>query len=132
MNTSRGKILVIDDDPFFLKLLSDAFEENGFTVFCAGDGVEGVRLFMEKAPDAVLSDLVMPRKGGVSTLMEITSLAGENAPVVALLTSMIQETPHEHEEPDMGARLHIPKSTNPMDIVIIIEQLLERRKYQQN
>jgi hypothetical protein len=30
----------------------------------------------------------------------------------------------------MGARIHIPKSTNPFDIVIIVEQLLERRRSQ--
>ena len=72
----------------------------------------------------------MPRMGGVSTCMEITRLAGDRNPVVALLTSMFQEGPHEHETPEMGAKIHIPKSTNPYDIVIIIEQFLERNRAQ--
>ena len=129
MTESREKILVIDDDPFFVKILSDAFTEYGFTVFTANDGIEGVKIFLDQTPDVILSDLVMPRMGGVSTCMEISRLAGDSNPIVALLTSMFQEAPHEHETPEMGAKIHIPKSTKPIDIVILIEQLLERRKH---
>ncbi len=129
MNNTRGTILLIDDDPFFLKVLTDAFTENGFTVFNANDGVEGVKVFLDKWPDAVVSDLVMPRMGGVSTCMEIGRLAGDKPPVIVLLTSMFQEAPHEHDAPEMGAKVHIPKSTRPVDIVIIVEQLLERKMY---
>lgn len=132
MGESRGKILIVDDDPFFLKVLSDNFSENGFTVFNANDGVEGVKAYQQNSPDAVISDLVMPRMGGVSTCMEIGRLAGDNPPIIVLLTSMFQETPHEHDAPEMGAKVHIPKSTRPVDIVIIVEQLMERRKYQQS
>lgn len=132
MTESNKKILIIDDDPFFLKVLSDTFEEYDFTVFTANDGIEGVKAFLEKTPDAVISDLVMPRMGGVSTCMEISRLAGDAPPVIALLTSMFQETPHEHETPEMGARVHIPKSSRPVDIVILIEQLLDRNKFLQS
>jgi DNA-binding response OmpR family regulator len=131
MTSPHAKILLIDDDPFFLKVLGDAFKENGFAVLTANDGIEGVKSFLENAPDAIISDLVMPRMGGVSTCMEISRLSGDNPPIVALLTSMFQETPHEHESPEMGAKVHIPKSTKPLDIVILIEQLLERKRYQQ-
>lgn len=129
MTQLHRKILIIDDDPFFLKVLTDTFSDNGFTVFTANDGIEGVKVYLETLPDVVISDLVMPRMGGVSTCMEIGRLAGENPPVIVLLTSMFQETPHEHDVPEMGAKFHIPKSTRPMDVVIIIEQLLEREKH---
>ena len=129
MTLPHKKVLIIDDDPFFLKVLSDNFSESGFTVFNANDGIEGVKVYLEKLPDVVISDLVMPRMGGVSTCLEISRLAGESPPVIVLLTSMFQETPHEHDTPEMGAKIHIPKSTRPVDIVIIVEQLLEREKY---
>ena len=125
------KILIIDDDPFFLKVLTDTFSDNGYTVFNANDGIEGVKTYLETSPDVVISDLVMPRMGGVSTCMEISRLSGDNPPVIVLLTSMFQDAPHEHDAPEMGAKVHIPKSTRPLDIVIIIEQLLEREKYTQ-
>lgn len=131
MDQTRNKILIIDDDPFFLKVLADAFHDNRFTVFTAGDGMQGVRTFLETVPDVVLCDLVMPRMGGVSTCMEISRLAGDRDPVIALLTSMFHEAPHEHEDPEMGARVHIPKATRPVDIVILVEQLLERKNIPQ-
>lgn len=125
---SRGKILLVDDDKFFLKILSDAFTEGGFSVVTAEDGVCGVQAFVDEAPEAVISDLIMPRMGGVSTCLEIARLAGESEPVIVLLTSMFQGAPHEHQIPEMGAKVHIPKSTSPLDIVIIVEQLLDRKR----
>ena len=130
MTEAGTKIEIIDDDPFFQRILSDAFREAGFAVYTANDGIEEVKIYLEQRPEVVISDLVMPRMGGVSTCMEITRLAGERQPVIILLTSMFQEGPHEHETPEMGARFHIPKSTAPLDIVILVEQLIERARTQ--
>jgi DNA-binding response OmpR family regulator len=129
MEAGRGKILIIDDDPFFLKVLSDAFVETGFSAVTANDGIEGVKAYIDNNPEVVISDLIMPRMGGVSTCLEISRLAGEREPIIILLTSMFQGAPHEHEIPEMGARIHIPKATKPFDIVIIVEQLLDRKRH---
>jgi len=129
MEAGRGKILIIDDDPFFLKVLSDAFAETGFSAVTANDGIEGVKAYIDNNPEVVISDLIMPRMGGVSTCLEISRLAGEREPIIILLTSMFQGAPHEHEIPEMGARIHIPKATKPFDIVIIVEQLLDRKRH---
>ncbi len=129
MEVPRAKILIIDDDPFFLKILSDAFRDNAYSVVTADNGVTGIRAFLDETPDVVIVDLVMPKLGGVSTCLEISRLAGDVEPVLILLTSMFRGLPHEHETPEMGARVHIPKSTKPLDIVIIVEQLLERKNY---
>jgi len=128
MTAARGKILLVDDDSFFLKVLSDAFTGAGFDVVTAADGVDGVQRFIDERPEVVISDLIMPRMGGVSTCLEISRLTEGNEPVIILLTSMFQGAPHEHVTPEMGARVHIPKSTPPLDIVIIVEQLLERNR----
>jgi two-component system, OmpR family, response regulator len=129
MEVPRAKILIIDDDPLFIKILSDVFLENAFSVVTAANGVAGIRTFLDERPDVVIVDLVMPKLGGVSTCLEISRLGGDAEPVLVLLTSMFKGMPHEHETPEMGARVHIPKSTKPLDIVIIVEQLLERRNY---
>jgi len=125
---SRGKILLVDDDRFFLQVLSDAFTGAGFEVVTAQDGVLGVQVFLDQAPDVVISDLVMPRMGGVTTCLEIARLAEEREPIIVLLTSMFQGAPHEHQVAEMGAKVHIPKSTPPLDVVIIVEQLLDRKR----
>lgn len=122
-------ILLIDDDPFYLRMLAAAFKESGYTVYTAHDGVEGIKHYLEKLPQVVISDLVMPRMGGVSTCMEIrrqSLLRYGYEPIIILLTSMIQENPHEHSVPEMGAKYHVPKTSAPLDIVILVEQLLAR------
>lgn len=124
MEQSRAKVLLIDDDPFFLKVLADAFIDGGFSVITARDGVEGVQSFAEHRPEVVISDLIMPRMGGVSTCMEIRRLAGEHEPLIILMTSMFHGTPRRYDTPEMGASVHIPKSTPPSSVVIIVEQLL--------
>ncbi len=45
--------------------------------------------------------------------------------MIILLTSMFQGKPRMLATPEMGARVHIPKSTSPLDIVIIVEQLID-------
>lgn len=125
---SRGNILLVDDDKFFLKVMSDAFTGAGFSVATAEDGVLGVEAYAARAFDAVILDLVMPRMGGVSASLEMGRLAREPDPIIVMLTSMFQGAPHEHPIPEMGAKVHIPKSTSPLDIVIIVEQLLERKR----
>jgi two-component system OmpR family response regulator len=131
MQSPRAKILVIDDDALFRNVLSNIFREYNFTVVTAENGLEGIKTFLDEVPDVVIVDLVMPMLGGVSTCLEITRLGGDSPPIIVLLTSMFKGVPHEHETPEMGARVHIPKSTNPLDIVIIVEQLLDRKKFQQ-
>jgi DNA-binding response OmpR family regulator len=127
MENRRAKILVIDDDPLFLKIMSEAFVENGFEVATASDGITGIKAYLDHSPDVVISDLIMPNIGGVSTCLEISRLAGDKAPIMILMTSMFRGEPHEHQLPEMGARVHIPKSARPLDVVIIVEQLLYRK-----
>jgi two-component system OmpR family response regulator len=127
MEKCRAKILVIDDDPFFLKVMSEAFLENGFSVTTSGDGISGIKAYLEYSPDVVICDLIMPHMGGVSTCLEISRRAGEKDPVMILMTSMFRGEPHEHGISEMGAKVHIPKSTKPLDVVIIVEQLLDRK-----
>lgn len=119
-------VLLIDDDAFFLKLLTEAFSGSGFTVFTAADGNAGVKAFVDNKPDVVICDLIMPGMGGVSTCMTIRKFAAPNEPIIALLTSMFKGPPRMLESPEMGAKIHIPKSTHPLSVVVLVEQLLHR------
>ena len=79
MQAQPTTVLLIDDDAFFLKLLAEAFSGSGFVVFTAADGNEGIKTFIEKRPEVVICDLIMPGMGGVSTCMTIRKIAAQNA-----------------------------------------------------
>jgi len=63
--TTKGHILVVDDEPDFVAYLRSVLEEEGFTVTTAFDGEEGLRHVRELPPDLVTLDISMPRKTGV-------------------------------------------------------------------
>jgi two-component system OmpR family response regulator len=127
MQQPAATVLLIDDDAFFLKVLAEAFSGSGFNVFTAADGNEGVRIYLDRRPDVVVCDLIMPGMGGVSTCMTIRKVAAGSEPIIALLTSMFKGPPRLLEAPEMGAKIHIPKSTHPLNVVVLIEQLLHRQ-----
>src|SRR5512138_7327 len=103
--TPMAKVLLIDDDPLFLRNMVYSFEEMGFEVVTAPDGVLGLKAYLDHRPDVVISDLIMPRMGGVSTCMEIAKRAAGQMPIIILMTSMFHGAPHEHEIPEMGAKV---------------------------
>ncbi|MBP5209905.1 MAG: response regulator transcription factor [Clostridia bacterium] len=65
------KLLVVDDDVNICEALRLYFENEGYDVRCAHDGVEGLSLFRSFGPDLVLLDIMMPRKDGWQVCREI-------------------------------------------------------------
>ena len=57
-------ILAIDDEPQVLQLLGDILEKEGFDVFKAAGGEEGIALAIERDPDLIILDLMMPQVSG--------------------------------------------------------------------
>ena len=66
-----ARILLIDDDDAVRGMLRTALSRHGHTVIEARDGVEGLALYPSVNPDLLITDLVMPRKGGLEVLAEL-------------------------------------------------------------
>ena len=64
-------LLLIEDDDLFRETLALALTERGYQVMQARDGEEGTRLFRVEPADLVLTDIVMPNKEGLATVMEL-------------------------------------------------------------
>lgn len=65
------KILLIEDEELIIALLQKKLEKEGYKVFVARDGVEGMEKVKKETPDIVLLDIVMPRMGGLEVLEEL-------------------------------------------------------------
>lgn len=65
------KILIVEDDPFLSDLVFLKLKKEGYEVFMANDGVNGLQLAAEKMPDLILLDLVMPILGGFEVLKKL-------------------------------------------------------------
>ena len=81
--THPKRILVIDDEPTALDLLRRILEMNGYEVAVAKNGQEGVELFEQHPCDLVITDMVMPIKDGLQTILDLRMEAPE-LPVIAI------------------------------------------------
>ena len=66
-----AQILVIDDDPQIGRLLEKVLSRAGHEVVIALNGREGLQLFREGTFDLLITDLIMPEKEGLETIMEL-------------------------------------------------------------
>jgi len=79
-----ARILIIDDEESIRSLLSRSLSHAGHEVVEASDGVEGTRLFEDSHFDLVITDLIMPEKEGIETILD---LRARNSDVKILVIS---------------------------------------------
>ena len=83
--SDNKKILVVDDESDIVKWLKVLFENNGYDVVTAADGMEGFETASSEKPDLITLDITMPKESGVRMyrdLCESESLSG--IPVIIL------------------------------------------------
>ena len=83
--------------------------------------------FEKLHPDVVIVDKIMPKMGGTRFMKRAQALDFSKDVLFVTVSSMISEPPHEHRHDVLGSKVHIPKTTRPIDIVILVEQLLTRK-----
>ncbi len=74
VNMSTKKILLIDDEPDILELLSYNLTKEGYLVETAKNGVEGIEKAKELIPDMILLDVMMPEKDGIETCQDLRNI----------------------------------------------------------
>jgi YesN/AraC family two-component response regulator len=66
-----ANILIIDDDQQILNMLSQILKRAGYEVVEALDGKQGLKLYRENPTDLIITDIIMPEKEGLETIMEL-------------------------------------------------------------
>jgi len=77
------KILIIDDDNQFREMLHEMVEREGYIVFSALDGAEGLKSYHKEKPDLVITDIIMPEKEGLETILELKK-DNKNLKIIAI------------------------------------------------
>lgn len=65
------RILIIDDDTQFRQMLRQTLERAGYEIVEAADGNKGIKLFRQSPTDLVITDIIMPEKEGIETIVEL-------------------------------------------------------------
>jgi CheY-like chemotaxis protein len=69
--TSSAVILLIDDEKPFRAVVTQVLSKAGYEVVEAANGVEGINRFNEKPADLIITDIIMPEKEGIETMIEL-------------------------------------------------------------
>ncbi len=89
---SKVKILVVDDSPTHLKIMTEPFISGGYEVVTATDGEEAMEKAQAEHPALIVLDVVMPKRNGFKVCRDIKSSPSLNDIKIILLTSKNQES----------------------------------------
>ncbi len=126
---AQGKplLLIADDDPEILSMLSLRFSKKGYEVVEAGNGIETLRAARERRPDAVILDVMMPGKTGWEVAREMRA-DPELANVGIVMLTAIGERVNEMTSPLYGADEFVDKPFEFADLEARVKKVIERRQ----
>lgn len=127
----KGKVLIIEDDEAIQLLLKDILLDEGYEVFTAKNGVEGIEQLKKDIPDIILLDCEMPKMDGYETIKIIRKNPyWVNIPVIFLT---VRSTEQDHIKGiELGAEDYIVKPFNKKILIAKINILLKRKELSLN
>ena len=120
----KKKILIVDDEPSIVRLLSRRFETKGYEVFVAHDGMECIQIAQIEVPDLILLDVSIPYLDGISTFDQLIQLDVTKSIPVIFFTALATEEIRTQVR-KMGANYLISKPFNSADIEQAAAEYLE-------
>lgn len=117
------KVLIVDDEPAQIRLVSTLLNASGFKPLTAGSGHEAVRLMLQEKPDLVLLDVMMPGIDGCETCRLIREIS--DVPVIMLTGQRKSETDIVHGL-DCGADEYLAKPVGNRELLARIKATLRR------
>lgn len=116
-------ILVVEDDPRIQKALHRQFTTEGYTVYVAGDGAEGLATCKTLRPAGVVLDLMLPGMPGREVCKGIKSWS-PNTPVVVL--SAVSEVADKVLLLELGADDYVTKPFSPRELMARVQAAIRR------
>lgn len=118
------KILVIDDDTSLRRVLEYTLQEEGYEVFVASSGEEGMALFEERQPGLVVTDMKMPGMNGFEVLKEIKMLSAE---ALVIMVTAFGEVDVAVKAMKLGAYDFITKPLSREELKFTVKKALQLR-----
>ncbi len=121
------KILIVDDEQDIVELVKYNLEKEGYKCYTANDGQAAVAKAIDKQPDLILLDIMMPIMDGIEACRQIRQESSLKDVYIAFLTARGEEY-SEIAGFDVGADDYITKPIKPRVLASRIKALLKRKK----
>jgi two-component system alkaline phosphatase synthesis response regulator PhoP len=122
---TKIKVLVVDDEPDIVDLLTYNLKKEGYEVESAEDGIKAVKIASKFFPDVVLLDIMMPNQDGVETCRQMREIPELKNTFIIFLTARSEEY-SEVAAFDVGADDYITKPIKPRALMSRIAALFRR------
>jgi two-component system alkaline phosphatase synthesis response regulator PhoP len=123
--STEHKILLVDDEEDILEFLSYNLKKEGYKVFTALNGEEGLDVAKKELPNLILLDVMMPGIDGIEVCREIRGIPGLKDVLIAFLSARSEDYSHIAGF-DAGADDYINKPIKPRVLLSRIKALLRR------
>jgi DNA-binding NtrC family response regulator len=121
---SRDRVLIVEDDPTTRVGLTELVRTWGFTTEAAADGEEALQRITAFRPSIIISDLVMPRMGGLELLHALKEEGGELTIVILTAQGTVETAVEAIKE---GAYDYLTKPIEPQRLKILLDKIVERQ-----
>ncbi len=121
----KTKVLVVDDEPDIVEILTYNLKKEGYDVEAAEDGIKAVKKAIKFQPDVILLDIMMPQQDGVETCRQLREIPELKNTFIIFLTARSEEY-SEVAAFDVGADDYITKPIKPRALMSRIAALFRR------
>lgn len=118
------KILIIEDDNEVREYLEIVLSRAGYEVASASNGKEGVELFLAQPADLVVSDIIMPEKDGIETILELRRANAQLKVIAISGGGRCEPENYLHSAKLLGANRTMKKPFTNQEILDAISELL--------
>jgi len=118
------EIVLVEDDPSFLRVMEFSLKKEGFTVTSFPDGEAALPYLLNNKASLYITDLAMPNVGGIELLRRLSGLGSKATPVVITAYGTVETAV---EAMKLGAFDYLTKPFSPEELVLVVRQALKMR-----
>ena len=125
MAKPRKQILIVDDEPAWIKALSHLLRNQGYKVLEASNGKDALKALSETKPDLILSDVRMPDMNGFDFLDQVRRTS-KNAKTPVIFLSAMDDYDARKTAKDLGAADYLVKPFDEKDVLSVLSRHLHQ------
>ncbi len=124
---AKYRVMVVDDSLTMRKVLSRLLEREGFEVIVAKDGIDAMQLLLEITPDAILTDIEMPRMDGFALARNVRNDVRTAVTPLVMISSRTADK-HQNLAKEIGVDAFFGKPVHDDELIAKVRELLASKQ----
>ncbi len=121
----KKKILVVDDEPDFLKVITMRLKANNYEVITATNGKECIEQAKKSSPDIIIMDIMMPELDGIATILKLRTFP-QTRSIPVIVCTAVKESEDEIVAQNLQVADYFRKTSDTKNLITKIERVLNK------